>query len=170
MPMRWSAPAASIVPAAPAIAARSWSVGPWSRAALGPGGRRESASLLLIHRAGQALGQAGRILQWRRRREPISLPQLVSVLSIWEEDCAHRRDRRRAWRDLLRLSLEAASPGCRGRTVRTEPGRRHLGLWRGVLRAGAGILARRRSRDGRRDRAEDGELEQHHAQSARRER
>jgi hypothetical protein len=83
---------------------------------------------------------------------------------------AYRRDRRRPRRPLFRLSLEAASSGRADRPVRAEPRRRHLGLWRGVLRTGAGIPARRRSRHRRRHRAADGELEEHHAQSARRER
>ena len=61
-------------------------------------------------------------------------------------------------------------PDAADRSVRAEPRRRHLGLWRGVLRAGAGIPARRRSRHRRRHHAADGELEEHHAQSARRKR
>ena len=87
-----------------------------------------------------------------------------------ERDRAYRRDRRRPRRPLLRLSLEKTSPRRRDRSVRAEPRRRHLGLRRGVLRAGAGIPARRRSRHRRRHHAEDGELEEHHAQSARRKR
>ena len=83
---------------------------------------------------------------------------------------AYRRDRRRTRRPLLRLSVEKAAPGRPYRPVRAECRRRHLGIWRGVLRTGARIPARRRSRDGRRHRAANGELEEHHPQPARRER
>ena len=54
-------------------------------------------------------------------------------------------------------------------TCSSRTRRRDLGLRRGVLRTGAGIPARRRSRHRRRHRAEDGKLEEHHAQPARRE-
>src|SRR5580704_14547926 len=87
---------------------------------------------------------------------------------LWEEDFAYRRDRRRPRRALFFLPLEKASPRRPYRPVRAERRRRHLGLRRGILRTGAGIPARRRSRHRRRDRAAYGELEEHHAEPARR--
>jgi hypothetical protein len=92
---------------------------------------------------------------------------LYNVKNLSGGGCAYRCARRRSWRSLFRVSLENAAPGRPGRSVRTESGRCHLGLRRGVLRTGAGIFTRRRSGDGRRDRAGHGELEQYHAEPAR---
>src|SRR6476659_192703 len=103
-------------------------------------------------------------------RSPLVYPEIVSILSIREAEFADRRDWRGARWALLRLSLEEASSRGSSRPVRTEPGRRDLGLWRRVLRPGAGIFAGRRPRDGRRDRAAHGELGEHHAEPERRQR
>src|SRR6478752_673870 len=103
-------------------------------------------------------------------RSPLVYPEIVSILSIREAEFADRRDWRGARWALLCLSLEEASPRGSSRPVRTEPGRRDLGLWRRVLRPGPGVPARRRPRDGRCDRAVYGALGEHHAEPWRRQR
>ena len=57
------------------------------------------------------------------------------------EDCHHRR---RPGRPVFRSADEAPRPQPRHHPVRAQPAQRHLGLWRGVFRPGAGVSARRR--------------------------
>ena len=67
----------------------------------------------------------------RPARRCFAICRTIMRQSLRAVDVAHRRDRRRPRRPLLRLSLEAAASRRPDRPVRTERRRRHLGIWRG---------------------------------------
>src|SRR5262249_36400585 len=94
------------------------------------------------------------------------------ALIIRRFDCptrhAHRHPRCRPCRTLPRISDQAPAPGNGRLAPRTEPGRRHLWLRRGVLRSRSGIPARRRRTDLFGDNAAYAIVERHHHHSSRR--
>src|SRR5580700_5483006 len=122
--MRSYAPAASIAPAAPATPAQ------WSCA-----GRSRHRPATRLWSTGSTYGAATEANLTSREffgsaeiRPALGWPRNKQYTVNRGKHRAHRRDRRRSWRTLFRLSLEKAPSRGADRPVRTERRRRHLGF------------------------------------------